>query len=134
VSEEVEVLNPNEFYITTTMATGIANYNEAAMLLRYTGYNPVLLKNDKKERISLQKAIEWTKKEIASSEGIEKQYRQAMLKEFACMIYADLPMSKETLVLQAKVFPEQAKEFYKAEKKNLSDSALHILEEAGVIK
>jgi aspartyl/asparaginyl-tRNA synthetase len=130
---EVEVLNPNEFYITTIMATGIANYSEAAMLLRYTGYNPVLLKNDKKERISLQKAIEWTKKEISSSDGIEKQYRQAMLKELAGMIYADLPMSKETLILQAKVFPEQAKAFYKEEKKNLSTSTLNILEEAGIV-
>ncbi|MEB8433375.1 hypothetical protein OO007_14135 [Cocleimonas sp. KMM 6892] len=128
-----EVINPNEFYITTTMATGNSNFKDAAMLLRFTGYSPVLLKNDDKERISLQKAIEWTKKEIVSSEGVEKEYRQAMLKELTSMIYADLPMSKETLILQAKVFPEQAQALYKSEKKNLSASALSILEESGVI-
>lgn len=128
-----QIENPKEFFITTTMATGNANFSEAAMMLRFSGYNPVVLKNDNKERISLHNAIKWNISEISTSDGLEKQYRQAMVKELAGMIYADLPMSEETLVLQAKVFPEQAKAFYKAEKNNLPSSAINILKKAGVI-
>ena len=129
----IQIENPKEFFITTTMATGNASIAEAALMLRYSGYNPVILKNDDKERISLHNAIMWNIGEISKSDGIEKRYRQAMTKELSSMIYADLPMSEETLILQAKVFPEQAMAFYKSEKNNLSKYALSILKKAEII-
>ena len=128
-----EKLNPKEFFIPITLATGIACVDEAGMLLRYTGYSPVLIDGDKKERISLGQAIEWNKSEVLSSTGIEKTYREAMVKELAGLVHLDSPFSEETLVLQAKVYPEQAKAFYDSEKKNLSERALRILKTAEII-
>ncbi len=129
MSEEFE---KDEYLVPVSLATGSFDSHEAFLLLAYYGFGVITDKKSKAQYLTLSTSIEFNQRELKSSSGSEKLFREEILKELESISSYETAFnySEKILSLWAKAFPNQAKELLKSKSKKIDPSIRDIVKDS----